>query len=176
MRKFQFIFIVPLLLSFSLVGCGSGGSGGAADAGPQGTQQAYYALATDTYGIKNPTWIEASADAIGLVLRAEEISSSQEMWFDTTIFRIDCPEGVSPGSYDLGEPASACALTIFNGQSSSNIRTIAGSLTVTEAGQWFSGSIEAVIADYDVSEEQLHWFSAAFSAPVGHGEALAISP
>ena len=176
MKKLGLAFITQALLVFLFAGCGGGGSGSVPDSDSTVNQQAYYALSSDTYGIRTPTWIEASDDAIGLVLRAEEISSSQEMWFDTNVFRIDCRDGVSPGSYDLGEPDSVCNLTIFNCQSSSNIRTIAGSLTVTEAGEWFSGSIEAVIADYDISEETLHWFSASFSAPVGYGETLAVTP
>ena len=173
MKKLNPAFITLALLVFILVGCGGGSAGNATDPAPAENQHAYYSLSSDTYGIINPTWIEASDDAIGLVLRAEEISSSQEMWFDTNVFRIDCRDGVTPGTYDLGEPESVCNLTIFNCQSSSNIKTIAGSLTVTDAGEWFSGSIEAVIEDYDVDEETLHWFSASFSAPIGHGEALA---
>jgi len=176
MKKTGLAFITYTLIVFVLAGCGGGGSESVPESDPTVNQQAYYALSSDTYGIKSPTWIEASEDAIGLVLRAEEISSSQEMWFDTNVFRIDCPDGVAPGNYDLGEPDSVCNLTIFNGQSSSNIKTVAGSLTITETREWFSGSIEAIIADYDLPEEKLHWFSASFSAPIGHGESLAVLP
>ena len=176
----------PALILFSLLsvlllaGCGSGS--GSPDSVAQSDVTNSYSLsmprtvalsiASDTYGLQEPTWLGATDDAIGLVLRAELISGEEEMWFGTNVFRVDCPAGVTPGTYDLGETDSPCSLTIANGQWSSNVRTIAGSLTIDAVGDWFSGSLEAVIADYDISTEQLHWFSAAFSAPVGHGEPL----
>lgn len=176
-RFAQTLILAALLLM--LIGCGGGGGGAGAESSGE---EAYKAVAnrtasfeysTDTYGLTVPTLLYATENDLGLVLRVESASSLSDMWFDTNILRIDCPEEMSPGEYDIGEKDSACSIAVFDGFQSTPLETVAGSLTVETAGEWFSGEFEIMYVDRSDPEEPYYWLSASFAAPVGVDAAIA---
>jgi hypothetical protein len=175
-KNILFILIPALTLTAFLSGCGGGGGQDpSADSLPAAEPASYFSATTDTYGLQTPTFLYTSDNSLGLVMRAEIVSTEQEMWFDTNVFRIDCLDGIAPGTYDLTETDSVCAVTIFNGFISTRLEAVGGSLTVDESGEWFTGTFEVLFADNYFPDSPLHWFSAVFSAPVGYGEAPDLS-
>jgi hypothetical protein len=172
--------ILPTLFSVCLLaGCGSGGGGGPAATASSNMETTVkpivsYAVETDTYGMQRPTWLHVSDNALGVVIRGDIVTSDQLMWFDTTVFRVDCPSGLATGEYPLGARDSACTVSLLNGRAATTLSVSSGTLSVARSNGWLSGRASVTFKDAARPSAVANFFSATFAAPVGSGAAPAI--
>lgn len=149
------------LLFLFQAGCGGGGSSSPNVAAitpdsPPALQS--FKLVSDDYGVENATYVSATGSGSSIVLRAAVASSMTDPQYRTVMrLEITAPDAVTPSSsYALGgsDPLLAPfpgAFQIFNGRSSTLLRTVAGSITFTSfgtgAGERIAGSFSATIED-----------------------------
>jgi hypothetical protein len=158
-----------LTTHFALSGCGSGGSGGAQNAGvsfppaslsssPAVSAENSYSLTEDTYGLQNATFMSANGSNGSFVLRAAIANNMTDPNF-TTVFRIDIqqPSSISGNrTYSIGGnnasgPLFPGDILFFNGHKSSLLNTISGTVTFTSygtnSGDVVSGSFAVLVED-----------------------------
>lgn len=161
----RIIYIISLLTLIStLSGCGGGGNGGSS--GGQETESAApsataanngYSLTQDTYGMQDATYLAATNNNGLFVIRAAIAGSMTDPNF-RTIFRIDImqPQNITAGSsIELGGVSSPVEIIFFNGQRSTLLNTVSGTITFTSYGtssqSVVSGHFSAVVEDQSYS-------------------------
>jgi len=164
----QSIRIAAVSLALLVAGCGGGGGGSApaaidsvapAATAPQAATSANaFTTTSDNYGMQNPTYLSSTKSALGIVLRVAIASSMTDPNFKT-ISRVDIlpaaaiiPRAVySLGSATDATPAFPGTVYFFNGQSSTQLATVGGTITFTaygsNTGDRISGSYSAIIED-----------------------------
>jgi len=108
--------------------------------------------------MKKATYLAAGKSSLGVVLRSAIASSLMDLNF-MTVARIDIPTPgavSSSGTYSLGTataaaPAFPGSVNFFNGDQSTLLRTVGGTITFTNfgsnAGDRISGSFSLIIED-----------------------------
>jgi hypothetical protein len=144
-------------------GCGSGGSGtssppaSAFTPSPPTVSKNFYTLSEDTFGLKNANLIAATNENGVFTLRVAIAESLTDPNF-TDVFRINILQPAqiaATGSYSIGKNAgstiSPCEILYFNGEKSSQLDTISGTITFTSygvnTGDLVAGTFSAQIED-----------------------------
>jgi hypothetical protein len=148
-------------------GCGGGGgstpaaiNGIASGSGAGQTQAAAnsFTITSDSYGMKSANYLAASTSSIGIILRSAIASGLTDANF-RTVSRIDIPtSGVisTAGAYSLctatgDAPLFPGSVNFFNGDQSTLLKTVGGSIRFTSfgvnAGDRISGSFSVTVED-----------------------------
>jgi hypothetical protein len=157
-----------LALTLIIAGCGSGGGGGGSapaavigvSTAPAQSQAAAnsFTVTSDSYGMQSPTYLSSTKSSLGIVMLAAIATSMTDSNFKT-VSRIDVAPNAAIGTstvYSLGgatasNPAFPGMIYFLNGQTSSLLKTVDGSITFTafgsNSGDRISGSYRAVIED-----------------------------
>lgn len=171
-----------LLLSIALVviaGCGGGGGGSAptgVDTTPTSPSNSY-TVTSDGYGLEKATYLSSSKSDLGIVFRAAIATSLTDPDYKT-VTRIDINPGASVTPqvvYSLAsggaDPAFPGSVYFLNGQPSTLIRTIGGTISFTRygsnAGDRVSGSYNAVIEDDNNPAKPTYTVAASFDFVIG---------
>lgn len=159
-----------------MAGCGGGGGEAGAPAGvntvpaQQAVQANYFAVTGDTYGMENATYLSCVKSSLGIVLRAAIASSMTDPDYKT-VSRIDIASGAAivPGvAYSLGSGQTPFPgnLYFFNGQSTTFLRTVGGTITFSRygsnSGDRISGSYSAVVEDGGEPSRPTYTIAASF--------------
>jgi hypothetical protein len=157
-----------LALTLIIAGCGSGGGGGASapaavigvSTAPAQSQASAnsFTVASDSYGMQSATYLSSTKSSLGIVMLAAIATSMTDSNFKT-VSRIDIAPNAaiststvySLGGATAGNPAFPGMIYFLNGQTSSLLRTVDGSITFTafgnNSGDRITGSYRAVIED-----------------------------
>ena len=158
-----------LALTLIVAGCGGGGGGGGASApaavigvgtAPVQSQAAAnsFTVTSDSYGMQSATYLSSTKSSLGIVMLAAIATSMTDSNFKT-VSRIDIAPGAAISTstvYSLGgatasNPAFPGMIYFLNGQTSSLLKTVDGSISFTafggNSGDRITGSYRAVIED-----------------------------
>lgn len=153
-----------LALTLMVAGCGGGGGNSPAVNGvataPAQTQAAVnsFTVAGDSYGFQSATYLSSTKSSLGIVMLAAIATSMTDSNFKT-VSRIDIAPNAALNTgtvYSLGaatasNPAFPGMIYFLNGQTSSLLKTVDGTITFTafgnNSGDRITGSYRAVIED-----------------------------
>jgi len=154
-----------LALTLIVAGCGGGGgnSGSAVNGVATAPAQAQaatnsFTVASDSYGLQSATYLSSTKSSLGIVMLAAIATSTTDTNFKT-VSRIDIAPNAAISTstvYSLGgatanNPAFPGMIYFLNGQTSSLLKTVDGSITFTafgsNSGDRITGSYRAVIED-----------------------------
>ena len=148
---------------FTVSGCGSGGSGSSSPPAsvytptPATVTDNSYSLSVDSFGLKNANFLAATNENGVFTLRVAIAGSLTDPNF-TDVFRINILQPAqitTAGSYSIGENAGStvppCEILFFNGEKSSQLDTVSGTITFTSyganTGDLVAGSFSTQIED-----------------------------
>jgi hypothetical protein len=159
------IKIAILALTLIVAGCGGGGGGNSPAANGVVTTPAQalatansFTVATDSYGMQSATFLSSTKSSLGIVMLAAIATSMTDPNFKT-VSRIDIAPNAAINTssvYSLGaatanSPAFPGMLYFLNGQTSSLLKTVDGTISFTafgsNSGDRISGSYRAIIED-----------------------------
>ena len=172
-----------LVISLALVvmaGCGGGGGNsptGVDTTSATTTASNSYTVTGDSFGLQKATYLSSDKSDIGIVFRAAIATSITDPNYKT-VTRIDIDPGaavIPQVTYTLGNtgatPAFAGNIYFLNGESSTLIRTVGGTITFTRyggnVGDRVSGSYNAVIENDNDPAKPTYTVSATFDFVTG---------